>query len=115
MARRWVIATICCEFVGLVTGAAKAFGWIDVDLLGIFAAAAAVATAWLQAKQHQTLATAYGVTSQELASVASEVEALTDEQKWAHFVGQAEEAISREHTLWRASRGLRIPPRRGPF
>jgi hypothetical protein len=64
-------------------------------------------TAWVQAKQYQNLATAYGVTSQELSSVASEVATLTDEALWARFVREAEQTISREHTLWRASRGVR--------
>jgi SMODS and SLOG-associating 2TM effector domain 3/SMODS and SLOG-associating 2TM effector domain 1 len=107
-ARHWVVISIVLEFLGLIGGALKAAGWVDVDLLGIFAAAAATATAWLQAKQHQNVATAYGVTSHELAAVASELEALADESLWAQFVAEAEEAISREHTLWRASRGLRV-------
>lgn len=101
-AKRWVVASIVFEFLGLIGGAVKAAGWIDVDLLGIFAAAAVGATAWMHAKQHQNLATAYGVTSQELAAVASEVEAVEDEAVWAPVVAKAEEAISREHTLWRA-------------
>ncbi|HUO39689.1 MAG TPA: SLATT domain-containing protein, partial [Mycobacterium sp.] len=114
-ATRWVTTSIVLEFAGLLGGAAKAFdktvfGWVDVDLLGVFAAAAAAATAWLQAKQHENLATAYGVTSQELAAVGSEVEMQTDETTWPQFVSTAEEAISREHTLWRASRGIHTKP-----
>jgi hypothetical protein len=108
----WMVTTVVLEFVGLIGGVVKAVGWVDVDLLGIFAAAAAAATAWLQAKQHQNLATAYGVTSQELAAVASELEALSDESAWANFVAESEEAISREHTLWRASRGISVQRRR---
>lgn len=96
----------------LIGGGVKAVGWIDVDLLGIFAAAAAAATAWMQAKQHRNLATAYGVTSQELAAIASELEALSDESAWADFVTEAEDAISREHTLWRASLGVSAQRRR---
>jgi hypothetical protein len=45
------------------------------------------------------------VTSQELAAVATAHELATDEKEWASFVAEAEGAISREHTLWRASRG----------
>ena len=111
-ANRWIVATIVLEFFGLIGGAVKAAGLIDVDLLGIFATAAAAAAAWLQAKQYQNLATAYGVTSQELASLASRVETLADEAMWAQFVDAAEEAISREHTLWRASLGIPVRPRR---
>ena len=110
LGHRWLIAGIAFEFLGVIGGALRAFGGVDVDLLGVLAAVAAAITAWVQAKQHDNLSTAYGVTAQELASVASEVEAITpaDEGAWGHFVGEAEEAISREHTLWRASRGLRI-------
>lgn len=111
-AKRWTTAGIALEFLGLVGGAVKAGGWVDIDLLGILAAAAAGAAGWMQAKQYQNLATAYGVTSQELATVASEVQAAQDETIWARLVAEAEEAISREHTLWRASRGVRVTPDR---
>lgn len=105
----WMTATVMLEIAGLVGGGIKAAGLLpDVDLLGIFAAAAAGATSWLQAKQHQNLATAYGVTS--LAAVASGLEAVADETTWPRFVSDAEEAISREHTLWRTSRGISLKP-----
>ena len=61
--------------------------------------------AWIEAKQHRNLATAYGIASQELASIASELPTLNSEDGWADFVAKAEEAISREHTLWRALPG----------
>lgn len=104
---RWTIAVITLELVGVLAAALKAFGHADVDLLGILAAVAATITAWVQAKQHHALAVAYGITARELATVASELRQINEEDRWAEFVGQAEEAISREHTLWRASRGIR--------
>jgi len=110
--RYWVGASVVLEAAGLLGAALKALDVFDVDLLGIFATASAAAGSWVQAKQYQNLSTAYGVTSQELAAVGSEVEALTDERLWPQFVAEAEEAISREHTLWRASRGIRVSPRR---
>lgn len=106
-AERWTLAAIVLEVLGVLAGAARVFFDLEVDLLGIVAAAAATVTAWLEAKQHRNLATAYGITAQELASAASLGETIADEVEWAAFVGQAEEAISREHTLWRASRGVR--------
>ena len=63
------------------------------------------ATAWIEAKQHRNQTTAYGIASQELPSIATEPQ--PGGAALAAFVGQAEEAIPREHTLWRASRGLR--------
>lgn len=106
-AERWTLAAIVLEMLGVLAGVARVFFDLDVDLLGIVAAGAASVTAWLEAKQHRNLATAYGITTQELASAASLGDGIVDEAEWADFVGHAEEAISREHTLWRASRGIR--------
>jgi hypothetical protein len=105
-ARGWVLVSIVLEIAGVIGGALKAFGLIGFDLLGFLAASAGSVTAWIGAKQYRNLATGYGIASQELASIASELPTLHSEERWAAFVGRAEEAISREHTLWRASRGL---------
>jgi hypothetical protein len=43
------------------------------------------------------------VASQELAIISGQATGRRHEPAWAHFVDQAEEAISREHTTWRAS------------
>lgn len=106
-AEAWTICAIVLEVLGVGAGAARLLFHVEVDLLGIVAAAAAAVTAWLEAKQHRNLATAYGITAQELASAASLGDSIVKEDEWAEFVGQSEEAISREHTLWRASRGVR--------
>jgi len=104
----WGLLVVAAEGLGVLGGVAIITVGLAVDIVGVFAAVAATVTAWTQAKQYKTLGTAYGLTAQELAGVKSELDALTDESKWARFVGEAEEAISREHTLWRASRGLKI-------
>jgi hypothetical protein len=104
---RWTLASLILQFGGVVGGAAMAFGGLEFDVLGILAAGAATISAWAQAKQYQNLSTAYGITAQELAAIASEGAAMHEEARWADFVGQAEGAVSREHTLWRASRGLK--------
>jgi len=106
-AKTWAAAMLTAEVVGIVFGILKAAGVIDIDLLGLSAVVVAVMTAWLQTKQHATLATAYTVTLLGLASVRSKVAQQPSEAEWATFVRDAEEAISREHTLWRASRGSR--------
>jgi hypothetical protein len=103
-ATRWSLALTALEALGLVGAVLKATGTVNVDLLGIAGALVAASVAWTQAKQHQTLASAYAVASQELATIGAQIDrASTDEEEWAHFVDQAEDAISREHTLWRAS------------
>jgi hypothetical protein len=100
------LAAIVLEGGGLLAGVLTAVGWVKVDLLGFFAAATATLAAWLQTKQHETLGRAYAITSQELAVVHSDWKGDRTEEDWAQFVDKAEEAISREHTLWRASRGV---------
>ena len=102
---RWAFGAIAMELAGFAMGWLRGFGVVHIDLLGIFAAVAAGVTAWSQAKQYDTLHQAYFVASQELAAIRSEVEKQPPEQ-WASFVDQAEGAISREHTLWRAARGV---------
>lgn len=105
--RRWTLALFIFEGFGIAGGVLLIVGVLTIDAIGVFAALAATVTAWTQAKQFKTLATAYSVTAQELAGAKDDLDAVQSENGWAKIVGQAEEAISREHTLWRASRGVR--------
>jgi hypothetical protein len=106
-ANRWAMAMISIEVLGLAAAILKSVGTIEGDLLGFAGAMVAAMTAWLQTKQHRTLATAYAVTALELASVRSRIMHQGSEADWATFVSDAEEAFSREHTLWKATRGVR--------
>jgi SMODS and SLOG-associating 2TM effector domain 3/SMODS and SLOG-associating 2TM effector domain 1 len=106
-ANGWTLAMLNFEIAGFAGGIFKAIGFISGDLLTLSCVIVATITAWLQAKQHRTLATAYAVTALELASVRAKIVNLNGEGEWAKFVSDAEEAISREHTLWKASRGVR--------
>jgi SMODS and SLOG-associating 2TM effector domain 1 len=69
----WRTGVLALEFVGLVLGlVAIAFAAAAaVDFIGVIAALAAAAMAWLQVKQHETMARAYAVASGELASIRS--------------------------------------------
>jgi hypothetical protein len=100
------IAALAFEGIGIVAGILTVAGIVTADLLGIAAAAVVAVAAWMQTKKHETLSRAYSLTSQELAAVRSDWDADRTEKEWAEFVDEAEEAISREHTLWRASRGV---------
>ena len=103
-ARLWMTSMIVIEIVGVTLGLLRAAGALRTDLLGIAATAAVAIAAWLQVKQHNTQARAYFIAAQELASIRSELSSQQSESEWAAFVDQSEEAISREHVLWRASR-----------
>jgi hypothetical protein len=104
--RAWRQVVVALELGGLAAGIASISGVLTVDLMGIIAAAAAGGTAWLQLRQHEGLARAYSVATGELSAVRSLIRYQESEESWADFVDQSEEAISREHTLWRASRGV---------
>jgi hypothetical protein len=106
--RRWFLVAIAAQTFGLAVAGIKAFAGVDVDLLGIVAAVAASATAWLQTRDHQNLAESYAVTARELALVRTRADGgggAASEQEWAAFVEETERAVSREHTLWLARRG----------
>lgn len=102
--RIWFMAMLTAEVLGLLGGVVKAAGVINIGLLGLFSSIAAAIGAWLQMKQHEKLAAAYNVAARELRQVATLIDETMPVDDWANFVDQAEEAISREHTLWVASR-----------
>ena len=110
-ARLWNAVLLSAEIAGVLLALSKGLTLIAVDLASVAAAVIASGVAWLAVKQHESLATAYSLASLELASVHVHLLDIADEEAWAEEVASAEEAISREHTMWRASRSLPKPER----
>ena len=102
--RRWARATMLANGAGMVAALARLVHLTGLDLLGVLAVVAASATAWSQARQHGSLVAAYSVAEHELRLVMAMIPGIPDELRWAGFVADSEEAISREHTMWLASR-----------
>ena len=107
--QRWNLVVLGLEVLGVVAGSLKAFGLLDLswssgDLLGVAATLGAAAAAWVQTRQYATLASAYAIANEELSAIRALIGHAHDERRWAEFVDSAETAISREHTMWRASR-----------
>jgi hypothetical protein len=100
----WSIAMLAIQSLGLGGALLKGVGIIDFDALGILASAAASVLAWLQIKQHATLAQSYSHAAHELSTIEALIGAVRLEAEWGRFVNDAENAISREHTAWRARR-----------
>ena len=97
-------ALLCGEVLAVVI-AALSFGRHEpVDFAGLAAACVASGAAWLGLKQYSQLTSAYRVAAIELALQAGVLRDVT-EDNWPQAVADAEEAISREHTMWLASRG----------
>jgi hypothetical protein len=103
-AQWWRIGLLVAELIGITAALLRAFSVVSFDLAGIVAAAVGAGAAWLAAKQYDTLARAYAFAANELALARSRLEAVQDPGVWAAEVANAEAAISREHTMWRASR-----------
>lgn len=102
-ASRWRIFLIVSEVVALVLAAARAFGVFQIDLSGVLAALVSAGAAWVALKQYGELASAYAMAARELSLQGGRLAAIPEHQ-WADTAADAEEAISREHTMWLASR-----------
>ena len=103
-ARQWRIGLLVLETLGVIAALVRAVGIVEIDLAGIVAALIGAGVAWLATKQHENLGRAYAYAGNELGLARARLEGVSDEQRWAQEVADAEEAISREHTMWRASR-----------
>lgn len=100
----WRTLLLSAEAVAVALAAGRLFGGWTFDLAGILAAAIGAGAAWLALKQHVTLRAAYALTAAELEKQMTSLLA-ADASEWPESVADAEEAISREHTMWLASRG----------
>jgi len=77
---------------------------LPVNYIGIFSAVAAALVAWSQLKRYQELANSYGLAANELALIDALKQGIHTESSFSQYVLDAENAISREHTLWKARR-----------
>ena len=100
----WSFGLLIVQTLGVVGGVLRGTGKLEFDLLGVMAAIAAAAVAWLQIKQHATLSQSYAHAAHELSAIETLVPTIRAEVDWARFVDNAETAISREHMAWRAKR-----------
>lgn len=74
------------------------------NLVGVFSSLASALLAWLQVRQHEELAQSYATAALELGFIEEQAEPVATDADFSGFVGDAENAISREHTLWIARR-----------
>jgi hypothetical protein len=86
--------------------AASVGGPAGIERIAIGAVCAALASAflsWLQLRQHQELASAYGLATHELGLAVAQAVSWPPAELGA-LVDEAERTISREHTMWVARR-----------
>ncbi|QUQ64294.1 DUF4231 domain-containing protein [Kutzneria sp. CA-103260] len=102
-ANRLQTAGLLLEILGVAAALCEVLRIVTFDLAGIIAATIAALAAWMAGKQYRANATAYTLASHELAIIHARLELPVPEAEWSELVADAEAAISREHTTWRAS------------
>lgn len=65
-----------------------------------FVTLAAGILSWIQAKRFQELAASYALTAHEISIIRQQASGSTTDDELSKFVGDAENAFSREHTQW---------------
>lgn len=105
---RYWLACCACERRGSRPCVRFFEGIGGVDFPGLMAAFIMAGAAWAAVKQFSPLAAAYSMASMELAIQADKLKSVP-ENDWPLVAADAEEAISREHTMWLASRTGKQP------
>lgn len=101
---QWRIALFILEFSGAAASLFTAVVQTNLMLGPALAMIAGAAIAWLETKQHDSLARAYSAACTDLSNASSKLVLATSEESWSREVDDAEEAISREHVVWLATR-----------
>ena len=68
----------------------------------MFVVAATSVFGWMQTKRFRELAAAYGLAAHEIGLARSQLDDISTEQAFSEYVGDTENAFSREHTQWAA-------------
>ncbi|MCJ0905985.1 DUF4231 domain-containing protein [Rhodococcus sp. ARC_M6] len=103
-AKRWRSTLVTLELAGVASSLWAAFSESVTALAPAIAALVVGVVAWTETKQHDANARAYAAAVADLASAEAKLQLAVTEESWAREVDDAEEAISREHVIWLATR-----------
>ncbi len=101
---QWRGFLIGIEFLGAAVSLTTALVDTSLVIPPTIATIAGAVVAWIETKQHDSLSRAYSAASIDLASAAEKLQLAVTEDAWTNEVDDAEEAISREHVVWLATR-----------
>lgn len=102
-ANGWRLVLIVAEIAAVTLAVGQVLGAWSIDLAGLLAAIIGAGAAWVAVKQFSPLSSSYSLATKELALQEGRLRTVPEE-RWSYVVADAEEAISREHTTWVASR-----------
>ena len=107
-ARAWWSIGVGAQGLAVVAAVLGILRPESLNLIGVFAAVAAAATALTQLRRHDELGKSYALAARELAHLKDLLDGVRREAVLQDRVKDTEAAISREHTMWVARRD-RIP------
>ncbi|MBC6995880.1 DUF4231 domain-containing protein [Neolewinella lacunae] len=77
-----------------------------LNVTSIFATVVGCLISWTTMKKYQELSQSYAVTAHEISLILESGAEINNQEDFYAFVGDAEAAFSREHTLWLARRDV---------
>jgi hypothetical protein len=106
---RWFWIVTGLQAVALVFAIAQAVSRGQlINIVPALTTCAAAFAAWGQLKRHDELAQSYALAAQELEELAALASEGPANDEFPQLIEQAENSISREHTMWCARRDVRI-------
>ena len=113
LARRAHLAIIGLELLAVIAALLQALRIVPENTQAVLTALIGGGIAWTQARRYQDLSASYGLTAQETRKLEESYHKLEgsfqqdpSDATWAQFVDSAEEAFSREHNMWIATRDV---------
>lgn len=103
---RWSTAVLALEGLAAALALASAAGNWPVSPASLLAVLATAAVGWAQTKRFSDLAMSYSIAAEDLQIILDSSKSVRTIDELLRVVHEAEDAISREHSLWRARRGL---------
>jgi FtsH-binding integral membrane protein len=108
-ARIFFLLIVLCFAVSIVFAVLKV-AYIDIASAAfpseLFFTLSSVLLAWMQSKRFDELSASYTLAAHEINRLRMLIPNEVDEKLFSDFVGDAENAFSREHTQWRARRDV---------
>ena len=113
LARRAHLAIIGLELLAVIAALLQALRIVPENTQAVLTALIGGGIAWTQSRRYQDLSASYGLTAQETRKLEESYYKLEGsfqqdpgDATWAQFVDSAEEAFSREHNMWIATRDV---------
>jgi hypothetical protein len=101
MVNRYFIALIATIGIAIFFSIAKVrFPTAQFWPTDFFVTVAAALLSWIQARRFQELSASYALAAHEISLIRQQANLPMSDEKLSNFVGDAENAFSREHTQW---------------